>query len=236
MRIALLSDVHANLPALEAALQEIGKLGCDLVIHTGDLIAIGPFPSECIQLAMTVKDLYALIGNHEQYLLHGIPEPRPASMSEEEREHQRWVAATIKDSEKRWIEKLPYQITFEINRLKIVFLHCLLQEDNSGFSMPKEITARSLDEYFRRVDANLICYGHTHRQSIIKGKKEYINPGALGCHPLSMAGFFLINISKNGFEIEKHQAEYNGDKVLEEMKKRSVPARETINQIFYQVK
>lgn len=41
-RIAVIADVHANLPALEAALAAIGALGCDAIVHTGDAVGIGP--------------------------------------------------------------------------------------------------------------------------------------------------------------------------------------------------
>ena len=47
MRIAVITDVHANLPALEAAVGAIHACGCDAIVHTGDAIAIGPYPAEC---------------------------------------------------------------------------------------------------------------------------------------------------------------------------------------------
>ncbi len=48
MRLVVMTDVHANLPALDAAPTAIAHHGYDLLVHTGDAISIGPFPAECL--------------------------------------------------------------------------------------------------------------------------------------------------------------------------------------------
>ena len=53
MRIALLTDIHANLPALTAVLAAIQPRGCERIYHAGDLIGIGPYPAEGVDLAMS---------------------------------------------------------------------------------------------------------------------------------------------------------------------------------------
>lgn len=53
MKLAVLTDVHANLPALRAALRALEQEGFDLLVHLGDAIAIGPFPSECLELLLS---------------------------------------------------------------------------------------------------------------------------------------------------------------------------------------
>lgn len=53
MRIIVLTDVHANLPALQAALKEIRKSGYDVIVHTGDAMGIGPYPVECLEVLMS---------------------------------------------------------------------------------------------------------------------------------------------------------------------------------------
>ena len=50
MKIAVLTDVHGNLPALQATLRGIRREGCDAIFHTGDSIGIGPYPAECLDL------------------------------------------------------------------------------------------------------------------------------------------------------------------------------------------
>lgn len=50
MRLAVITDLHGNLPALQAAFTAIERFGVDLLIHTGDAIGIGPYPRECLEI------------------------------------------------------------------------------------------------------------------------------------------------------------------------------------------
>ena len=52
MKIAVLTDVHGNLPALQAALSVLRREDADAIFHTGDAIGIGPFPAECLELLL----------------------------------------------------------------------------------------------------------------------------------------------------------------------------------------
>jgi predicted phosphodiesterase len=92
MRLAVLADAHANLPALEAALGAVRSLGCDAVYHLGDLISIGPYPAECLRLALATPGLRLTLGNHETVYARGIPRPRPEWLSDGEEAHERWLA------------------------------------------------------------------------------------------------------------------------------------------------
>lgn len=65
MRMVVLTDVHANLPALRAALQAIRAAVYDAIFHTGDAIGIGPFPAETLDLLLTTPRLHGVMGNHD---------------------------------------------------------------------------------------------------------------------------------------------------------------------------
>ena len=62
-RIAVITDVHANLPALDAALAEIDRLGADVTYHTGDAIGIGPFPAECVDRLLSRPSTHLLMAS-----------------------------------------------------------------------------------------------------------------------------------------------------------------------------
>src|SRR5690606_7205081 len=91
MKIVVITDVHANLPALEAALDSIQRRGYDLLVHTGDAIGIGPFPAECIERLLSLPRALFVMGNHDALFAHGIPSPRPQGVSDGEVLHQRWT-------------------------------------------------------------------------------------------------------------------------------------------------
>ena len=95
MRIAVITDVHANLLALEAALHAIQAEGYDALFHTGDAIAIGPYPAECLDLLLSTPNIQFVSGNHETYFVEGLPSPQPAWMSDGEVAHQQWTHAQL---------------------------------------------------------------------------------------------------------------------------------------------
>jgi len=84
MRIIVITDVHANLPALEAALESIRAEGYDALFHTGDTIGIGPYPAECLELLLNTPNIHFVMGNHESYfedslLRRVLPAQSPSS-------------------------------------------------------------------------------------------------------------------------------------------------------------
>ena len=64
MRIAVISDIHANLPALKAVLRDIREQGADEIYCLGDLVGYGPNPREVVDLAMK-RFRFTLRGNHD---------------------------------------------------------------------------------------------------------------------------------------------------------------------------
>ena len=77
MKIAVLTDVHGNLPALQVALRAIRREGADAIFHTGDAIGIGPFPAECLELLLSTSGMNLICGNHDSWFSNGLPEPQP---------------------------------------------------------------------------------------------------------------------------------------------------------------
>ena len=76
MKIAVLTDVHGNLPALQAAMRAIRREDADAIFHTGDAIGIGPFPAECLELLLGTPGVHLICGNHDSWFSTGIPEPQ----------------------------------------------------------------------------------------------------------------------------------------------------------------
>ena len=94
-RIAVITDAHANLPALDAALAAIRGDGASAVYHTGDAIGIGPFPAEVLDRLLHEPGMRSVMGNHDAWFAFGLLCPRPAWMGEGELAHQRWVHAQL---------------------------------------------------------------------------------------------------------------------------------------------
>lgn len=132
-RIAIISDVHANLPALEAALAAIRADGAIAIYHTGDAIGIGPFPAEVLDRLLHTPSLHLVMGNHDAFFAFGLPDPLPPWMSEGEMAHQRWVHDQLSRTLRPVVASWPWVIEEDLGGRRILFVHYGLDETGQDF-------------------------------------------------------------------------------------------------------
>lgn len=233
-RIAIITDVHANLPALEAALGAVEALGCDEIVHTGDAIGIGPFPGETLERLLATPRMRFVMGNHDAWFANGLSEPRPTWMSEGELGHHQWVYAQLTPGHRRAVARWPYEIVAAYQGTHVLFTHYARPDRQGGFaSIVHEPTPSDLDDLFGDTSADIVFYGHHHPQSDLTGRSRYVNPGALGCHDRALARFALLTIDSDGTrEVRFHEAAYDPSPLLRELEAREVPDRELIRKAF----
>ena len=180
-KIAVLTDVHGNLPALQAALDAIRKEGCDALYHTGDAIAIGPYSAECLDLLLNTPRIHLIMGNHDAWFSFGLPIPWP--WSEGELQHQHWVHSCIDTSLRDTVGQWPFRIQDQFEGVKVTFVHYGLTESQKDFvSLIPDPDPKDLDDIFQCHKGGVVFYGHTHSESDLKGRARYMNPGSLGCY------------------------------------------------------
>jgi len=186
MRIAIVSDIHGNLPALDAVLADIAALGADAIVNLGD-IASGPlWPRETLQRLMPLA-LPTLAGNHERQLLAlGVP-------ADGDRGSDALAARALGEAERGWLRALPKSLQVAPN---VAACHgtptsdCsyLLETvtDDYGRGGSRGIRAATADEVAQRLaggaqPALLLC-GHSHvpRTMRLDDGRVVVNPGSVG--------------------------------------------------------
>jgi len=233
-RIAVITDAHANLAALEAALEAIRGEGCDAVYHTGDAIAIGPYPAECVDLLQGMPGVGLLPGNHELYFTDGLPIPRPSWMSEGEVEHQLWTHARLGPRRRAALADLPLSFAREIEGVRVVFRHYALQPCARGFlPVLRDPTGPALDGAFGLPDADLVFCGHDHGRFDLRGRARYVNPGSLGCHSLAEARYCVAAFRGGGCTVEFRSVPYDDRELAAAFEARGVPERDFIRRAFF---
>ena len=232
-RIAVFTDVHANLPALDAGLAEIDRLGADAVYHTGDAIGIGPFPAECVDRLLARPSTHLLMGNHDAWFAFGLPDESIPGMSSEEREHQQWVHAQLDPALKGVVAAWPYASSLRIEGLRLDFLHYPLNEAGS-FRSPQDLSPDAVSSLFQMPTSTVVFFGHDHRSwNVTGGSTHFVNPGALGCSPEPVARFVVVEVESGGrYAISFHGAPYDPDPVFRALDMRRVPARDFIRRTF----
>jgi len=233
-RIAVMTDVHANLPALEAALTAIRAIGCDSIIHTGDAIGIGPFPRETLERLLAEDNLRLVMGNHDWWYVKGLPEMRPEWMSEGEAAHHHWVHNALGPDLRSVVASWPWVIEEHYGHLRVAFAHYGLREDGSGFvDIVRQPTGDTLDKVFERVSADLVFYGHHHPAADHTGRARYVNPGSLGCFCEPVARFSVLDVERDGsYTISQQAASYDWTELFRQLDEREVPLRALIRTAF----
>lgn len=234
MKIIVITDVHANLPALQAVLESIRAEGYDAIFHTGDAIAIGPQPAECVETLLNIPKIQFVAGNHEMYFTRGLPTPQPTWMSDGEIQHQRWTHSHLDRFMYSALSEWPLILEHSFEGVKTVFLHYALKTGHQDFQSVIRNTAESnLNSIFALPNADLVFYGHDHRRSDKKEISRYVNPGSLGCYSKAAARY-SVAVFKNGqYKIQHYTIPYDDDNLFREFESRSVPEREFIYGAFF---
>jgi predicted phosphodiesterase len=238
MRIVVITDVHANLPALEAALKAIRVQGCDAIVHTGDAIAIGPYPAECLDLLLNTPNISLLMGNHESYFVRGLPTPQPAWMSDGEVQHQSWTHSRLDPQMQSVLAEWPYVLQQDLEGVRTTFQHYGLAPSAQDFQpVIKDPTAVDLDQMFAphlaAQGADLIFYGHHHPQSDVQGRARYVNPGSLGCYSQAMTRYCVVDLRGGQYRIEHCRVPYEDGELLRAFERNGVPERQFIYRVFF---
>lgn len=234
MRIGVFQDVHANLPALEQAIKFFKEASCQKIVHVGDLLGIGPFPKECLELALRIDEMELIMGNHDYWYAYGLPDPIPTWMSAEEVEHQHWTHDQLGELNKKQVKHWKFTSKIKVQDQKIVFQHYGLTEQGNWFkSIIKHPTIDNVDSLFEDVHADVFFYGHHHQPSdLTTSLGRYVNLGSAGCYDKAEVRLAIVEILDQKVVVEKHSVLYEDNGLMEAFTERKVPARDFIRKVF----
>lgn len=240
MKIGIITDIHSNTIALNAVLKEFEKKQLDKIICCGDIIGIGPNPEETVQKLIKQKNkLISVQGNHEQYLIKGLPEivhNNKRKMSEDEIKNHKWNQNQLSNESKEFLRNLNISNILQIDNKKIYIVHYPIDRNLEYKRFIKLPSIKEQEEMFEDTNADIFLYGHTHIACVNNiENKWYINCGSLGCPMKSnKANAGLLTIDNNKISYKKLSIEYEIKKVVEEIKKIKYPNYKEILKIFYE--
>jgi putative phosphoesterase len=190
---AVICDIHGNLPALEAVLEDIRGAKIDEIVVGGDVVP-GPMPRETLECLLTLEiPVRFIMGNGDRIVLakmDGIDsEEVPLSF----RENIRWNAGQLGPGHKASMSTWPATLRIEIERVgTVLFCHATPRNDTEIFTRRTEESR--LLRVFEGVDASLVVCGHTHMQfDRMVGSARVINAGSVGM-PFGEPGAYWLEI------------------------------------------
>jgi len=181
MRLAVVSDIHGNLPALEAVLAEIGRERVDQVVNLGDIVS-GPLWPRETAARLRALGWATIRGNHERQLL--VPGDRmgPADA---------FARARLGDDDLRWLAALPPTLDLgdgvwcchgtPTSDLQYFLESVMPDLGRDGSPGVRAATAAEVAERLGSIDAPLVLCGHTHMPRVARsGDTLVVNPGSVG--------------------------------------------------------
>jgi putative phosphoesterase len=210
MRLAILSDIHGNIPALEAALDQIDRAGVDGIISAGDMVG-GPEPGKVIERLLERK-CRMIRGNNEEYIL------KLASPSSPEWWHTskqfafiRWNHEQLNEETIAVLKSLPEQLVVtEPGEEDIRVVHGSPRSSSELVYPEKDIA--QLDLALEMVPEKNLVFGHTHIPwKMRRNGKLAFTPGSVSATLNGKLGgsYAILNSSDDGWRVELIELHYD---------------------------
>jgi predicted phosphodiesterase len=221
-RVAAIYDIHGNLPALEAVLEEIRQAEVDHLVVGGDVVP-GPMPCETLacllDLSIPVQFIY---GNCEVAVLEQMAGKDPATVPEQYRPIMRWTAQQLHGEYGRLLAGWPKTLRVEIPRLGgVLFCHATPRNEDECFT---RLTSEDrLLPIFEGLNATVVVCGHTHMQfDRMIGKTRVVNAGSVGM-PFGEPGADWLLL---GPDVQLRHTSYDLAKAAERIRETDYPQAE----------
>jgi predicted phosphodiesterase len=218
MRIAALYDVHANLPALEAVLEDIRRADIDHIVIGGDVLP-GPMPNETLacllSLDMPAKFIY---GNGEVAVLEIMAGREPA-VPAQYRPIIAWTAEQLQPDDQKLLAGWPKTVSVQVPGLgDVLFCHATPRNENEIFT--RLTRDDPLMPVFAGVKASVVVCGHTHMQfDRVVGGVRVVNAGSVGM-PFGKTGADWLIL---GPKVQFRHTAYDLTKAAERIRQTNYP-------------
>lgn len=199
-KIAILSDIHSDLDALEDALALVKVLRCDEILCAGDLVDYGNAPDGVIEL-LVQHDIMSVMGNHDRWVVEASRRGMAG--------YETFGGGTVADKASyEYLDDLPPLRRLTRDGARIVVCHGVLSDDMAELRAD-EVDAAWCRSLLERADCDVLVVGHTHRPALLEVGAQglIVNPGALLRSPVSNTWvgapgtFGVLDVVRRTFEV-----------------------------------
>ena len=228
-QIAIFSDVHANLPALEEVLRDMDQRGLEERYCLGDLVGYGTFPNEVIELIRN-RQIPTVMGNYDQGVGNSSDECGCAHKTAEERALGKlsiaWTNAHTTDENKSFLRSLVPSIPLQLGDLKVLLAHGSPRRINEYLYADRPDT--SLERILDFANVDILVAGHTHKpyHRVLPSGKHVVNVGSVG-KPKDgdpRTGYVILSAEEQGLHVEFVRLPYDVEQVARAIEASEMPS------------
>jgi predicted phosphodiesterase len=236
MRIALISDIHANLPALEAVFADIDTKSVDAVYHLGDLVGYAPWPNEVVAV-LRARGIQGIAGNYDStvatdYAHCGCRYEDPVQEAQAH-ESYTWTRAAVTPETKAFLGTLPFRLDIRPRGGHAAGPTLTLVHGAPTLNT-LYWTADRTDEFCTKMAekvgasaGDVIAFGHTHKPwTRVVGGVTFVNTGSVG-RPKDMdprAGYVVLDLSSDLVQVSVARVPYDVARAARAVRDSTLPA------------
>lgn len=211
MPVACLFDIHGNLPALEAVLDEVSQSEADHVVVGGDVLP-GPFPAECLDRLFALDlPVEFIIGNGDRETLTAMREGVSSAVPPYFHDAMRWNASQLTDEHAKRIAQWPLTLRLHVGGIgDVLFCHATPRNDSE--IILRTTTDATLLSMFEPLGVHAVVCGHTHMQhQRTVGTTRIINAGSIGASFQGPGAYWAlmgptVQLRRTFYDVEKAAA------------------------------
>jgi predicted phosphodiesterase len=227
-RVAVIIDLHANLPALQAALARIDELGVDATYCGGDLVGYGPHPNEVCAL-IAEREIPTIYGNYDYAIARDLDDCGCAYVTAHDRElGQRsvdWTLVHTAQASKDFMRALPFDLRFAVGDSAVHLVHGSPRKVNEYLFEDKP--ASLYERLAAAEEAGALVFGHTHKPWVHDyGGVRFVNCGSVG-KPKDgdpRGAFAVLDAEGAGVRVTIERVDYDAAAVAREVADAGLPS------------
>jgi putative phosphoesterase len=225
--VAVITDIHGNMPALQAALQRIDELGIERVYCGGDLVGYGPHPNEVCAL-VEEREIPTIYGNYDYAIARDLEDCGCAYITPHDRELGQqsvvWTREHTDQRSKDFMRELPFDLQFDVGETSVHLVHGSPRKVNEYLFEDKPA---SLYERLAAAErADMLVFGHTHKPWDHEyGGVRFVNCGSVG-KPKDgdpRGAFAVLDASSGRLEVTIERVVYDAEAVAAEVREAGLP-------------
>ncbi len=227
MKIALLADIHANLPALEVVLDDAELAGAEAIWNLGDIVGYGPFPNEVVRLLRNVGAV-SIIGNYDRKVLSFQRNKDKWQRNKNPTKYLsfRWAWENLSAVNKKYLLSLPCTQRLKVGPCRALLTHGspVSDEEHLLGDTPVERLAFLAEQ----AEADLIACGHSHVPFVRKvADTVFINPGSVGRHEGSGAktSYAILEFTNGIPAVEHRLLDYPVERTVQALQNAGLPGQ-----------